>query len=169
MRRKEVLQMIMVMMKSKYKVAQKNLKNILLNLKRIILMYVHTFFIALLWNYFECAFILQGDDSCQEFVLLNIKDDNNEEKDTLEFVNVNNIDELSKDVCIPSNSINKGKKERNQKRITNKKIVKTKGKLPKQHICDVCGNIYKHKHSLDTHMRRHRNEKPFACEYVCLI
>lgn len=30
--------------------------------------------------------------------------------------------------------------------------------------CQICGNQYKYQHALESHMRRHRNEKPFACE-----
>lgn len=38
----------------------------------------------------------------------------------------------------------------------------TKEKRP--HICDICGNVYKLRYALMSHMRRHRKEKPFACE-----
>lgn len=31
-------------------------------------------------------------------------------------------------------------------------------------VCEICGNKYKYQHALDSHMRRHRNEKPFECE-----
>lgn len=30
--------------------------------------------------------------------------------------------------------------------------------------CELCGNKYRYQHALDSHMRRHRNEKPFKCE-----
>lgn len=33
-------------------------------------------------------------------------------------------------------------------------------------VCEICGNQYKYQHALDSHMRRHRNEKPFECELV---
>lgn len=33
-------------------------------------------------------------------------------------------------------------------------------------VCVLCGNEYKYNHSLESHMRRHRNEKPFRCKYV---
>lgn len=33
------------------------------------------------------------------------------------------------------------------------------------HICEICANQYKYRHALETHMRRHRGEKPFSCEY----
>lgn len=36
-------------------------------------------------------------------------------------------------------------------------------------ICQICGNTYKYQHALDSHMRRHRNEKPFECTYVYFI
>lgn len=37
-------------------------------------------------------------------------------------------------------------------------------KSPK--VCDICGNEYKYQHALDSHMRRHRNIKPYQC-MVC--
>lgn len=33
-------------------------------------------------------------------------------------------------------------------------------------VCDICGNQYKYQHALDSHMRRHRNDKPFTCRWV---
>ncbi|KAH8278392.1 hypothetical protein KR018_001550 [Drosophila ironensis] len=33
-------------------------------------------------------------------------------------------------------------------------------------VCDVCGNGYPRKSTLDTHMRRHNNERPYECE-IC--
>ena len=68
------------------------------------------------------------------------------------------------------------------KLIKNKELVKsddddddpesTKFRVRKTHkkdakplkICEICGNTYKYKHALESHMRRHRNEKPFSCE-----
>lgn len=41
------------------------------------------------------------------------------------------------------------------KRVFDKKPMK---------VCEICGNQYKYQHALDSHMRRHRNEKPFECE-----
>lgn len=32
-------------------------------------------------------------------------------------------------------------------------------------VCEICGNTYKYRHALDSHMRRHRGEKPFICDY----
>ncbi|XP_055677674.1 transcription factor Ouib-like [Lutzomyia longipalpis] len=32
--------------------------------------------------------------------------------------------------------------------------------------CEICGNTYKYQHALDGHLRRHRNEKPYACD-IC--
>lgn len=32
-------------------------------------------------------------------------------------------------------------------------------------VCEICGNTYKYRHALDSHMRRHRGEKPFMCNY----
>lgn len=32
--------------------------------------------------------------------------------------------------------------------------------------CPICGNTYKYQHALESHMRRHRNEKPYVCS-VC--
>ncbi|XP_001359871.3 transcription factor Ouib [Drosophila pseudoobscura] len=36
----------------------------------------------------------------------------------------------------------------------------------KVYVCDMCGNSYPRKSTLDTHMRRHRNERPYECE-IC--
>lgn len=45
--------------------------------------------------------------------------------------------------------------------------VSTKGKNSNKplKICEICGNSYKYQNALDSHMRRHRNEKPFSCEF----
>uniref|UniRef100_A0A182M0V0 Protein krueppel n=1 Tax=Anopheles culicifacies TaxID=139723 RepID=A0A182M0V0_9DIPT len=32
-------------------------------------------------------------------------------------------------------------------------------------LCKICNVTYKHKHALETHMRRHRGERPHKCEY----
>lgn len=32
-------------------------------------------------------------------------------------------------------------------------------------VCEICGNTYKYRHALDSHMRRHRGEKPFMCAF----
>jgi len=34
----------------------------------------------------------------------------------------------------------------------------------KSHVCEICGNSYPRKSTLDTHMRRHNNERPYQCE-----
>lgn len=48
---------------------------------------------------------------------------------------------------------------------TARKLVSVKEqKSPK--TCPICGNTYKYQHALESHMRRHRNEKPFVCS-VC--
>lgn len=31
-------------------------------------------------------------------------------------------------------------------------------------VCDICGNKYKYQHALESHLRRHRNDKPFKCK-----
>ncbi|XP_034485678.1 transcription factor Ouib [Drosophila innubila] len=36
----------------------------------------------------------------------------------------------------------------------------------RSHVCDICGNSYPRKSTLDTHMRRHNNERPYQCE-IC--
>ncbi|EDV94880.1 transcription factor Ouib [Drosophila grimshawi] len=36
----------------------------------------------------------------------------------------------------------------------------------KPHVCNICGNSYPRKSTLDTHMRRHNNERPYECE-IC--
>ncbi|XP_036672593.3 transcription factor Ouib [Drosophila suzukii] len=37
---------------------------------------------------------------------------------------------------------------------------------PKLHVCEICGNGYPRKSTLDSHMRRHNNERPYECE-IC--
>lgn len=32
-----------------------------------------------------------------------------------------------------------------------------------QHVCKLCHSSYKYKHALETHMRRHRGDKPYKC------
>uniref|UniRef100_A0A1A9Z853 Protein krueppel n=1 Tax=Glossina pallidipes TaxID=7398 RepID=A0A1A9Z853_GLOPL len=32
-------------------------------------------------------------------------------------------------------------------------------------ICEVCGNKYRYQHALNSHMRRHNNDKQFSCEF----
>lgn len=44
-----------------------------------------------------------------------------------------------------------------------RKVSREDGKPMK--ICEICGNSYKYQHALESHMRRHRNEKPFSCEF----
>lgn len=42
--------------------------------------------------------------------------------------------------------------------------VKRNLKLTKQqHVCKLCNSSYKYKHALETHMRRHRGDKPYKC------
>ncbi|EDV48426.1 transcription factor Ouib [Drosophila erecta] len=36
----------------------------------------------------------------------------------------------------------------------------------KIHVCEICGNGYPRKSTLDTHMRRHNDERPYECE-IC--
>lgn len=64
-------------------------------------------------------------------------------------------------VTVPKNT---ARKNGNSKRNTAKQ-ARAKGEKP-LYICELCGNIFKHNHALETHMRRHRKEKPFSCEYV---
>lgn len=45
-----------------------------------------------------------------------------------------------------------------------KSISSREQKSPK--TCPICGNTYKYQHALESHMRRHRNEKPYVCS-VC--
>uniref|UniRef100_A0A182Q285 Protein krueppel n=1 Tax=Anopheles farauti TaxID=69004 RepID=A0A182Q285_9DIPT len=33
------------------------------------------------------------------------------------------------------------------------------------HMCTICNVTYKHKHSLEIHMRRHRGDRPYKCDY----
>lgn len=32
-----------------------------------------------------------------------------------------------------------------------------------QHVCKLCNSSYKYKHALETHLRRHRGDKPYKC------
>uniref|UniRef100_A0A182K6N9 Protein krueppel n=1 Tax=Anopheles christyi TaxID=43041 RepID=A0A182K6N9_9DIPT len=32
-------------------------------------------------------------------------------------------------------------------------------------VCKLCNVTYKHKHALETHMRRHRGDRPYKCDY----
>ncbi|CAD7092905.1 unnamed protein product [Hermetia illucens] len=64
-------------------------------------------------------------------------------------------------VTVPKNT---ARKNGNSKRNTAKQ-ARAKGEKP-LYICELCGNIFKHNHALETHMRRHRKEKPFSCE-IC--
>ncbi|XP_055548513.1 zinc finger protein with KRAB and SCAN domains 3-like [Wyeomyia smithii] len=42
--------------------------------------------------------------------------------------------------------------------------VKRNLKTPKQrHVCKLCQRSYKYKHALETHLRRHRGDKPYKC------
>nr|WBY54304.1 cucoid [Clogmia albipunctata] len=40
------------------------------------------------------------------------------------------------------------------------------GKKNSPLVCNICGNTYRYKYSLESHMRRHLNEKPFVCS-IC--
>ncbi|XP_065082298.1 myoneurin-like [Ochlerotatus camptorhynchus] len=35
--------------------------------------------------------------------------------------------------------------------------------IKQQHVCKLCNSSYKYKHALETHMRRHRGDKPYKC------
>lgn len=53
-------------------------------------------------------------------------------------------------------------KENGKKVYRVKRMFKEETKPLKE--CKLCGNQYKYQHALDSHMRRHNNEKPFECE-----
>lgn len=53
-------------------------------------------------------------------------------------------------------------KENGKKVYRVKRMFKDETKPLKE--CKLCGNKYKYQHALDSHMRRHNNEKPFECE-----
>lgn len=53
-------------------------------------------------------------------------------------------------------------KENGKKVYRVKRMFKEETKPLK--VCKLCGNQYKYQHALDSHMRRHNNEKPFECE-----
>lgn len=48
--------------------------------------------------------------------------------------------------------------------VATKEAVATQAAGAKSHVCDICGNSYPRKSTLDTHMRRHKNERPYECE-----
>ncbi|XP_017968694.1 zinc finger protein 570 [Drosophila navojoa] len=50
--------------------------------------------------------------------------------------------------------------------VPTEEVVTTHVSTSKSHVCDVCGNSYPRKSTLDTHMRRHNNDRPYECE-VC--
>ncbi|XP_052863208.1 uncharacterized protein LOC128269843 [Anopheles cruzii] len=33
------------------------------------------------------------------------------------------------------------------------------------HLCKICNTTYKYKHALETHLRRHRGDRPYKCEH----
>lgn len=35
--------------------------------------------------------------------------------------------------------------------------------VTQQHVCKLCNSSYKYKHALETHLRRHRGDKPYKC------
>ncbi|XP_062560733.1 uncharacterized protein LOC134225014 [Armigeres subalbatus] len=37
--------------------------------------------------------------------------------------------------------------------------------VQQQHICKFCNSSYKYKHALETHLRRHRGDKPYKCTH----
>lgn len=45
-----------------------------------------------------------------------------------------------------------------------KEIITAPPASNKLHFCEICGNSYPRKSTLDTHMRRHNNERPYECE-----
>lgn len=55
-------------------------------------------------------------------------------------------------------------KENGKKVYRVKRMFKEETKPLKE--CKLCGNQYKYQHALDSHMRRHNNDKPFECEWV---
>lgn len=51
-------------------------------------------------------------------------------------------------------------------RLKRSQIDKSQGQdQQRSHVCEVCGNTYKYRHALEVHMRRHRGDKPYKCEY----
>lgn len=55
-------------------------------------------------------------------------------------------------------------KENGKKVYRVKRMFKEETKPLKE--CKLCGNQYKYQHALDSHMRRHNNDKPFECD-IC--
>jgi len=65
----------------------------------------------------------------------------------------------------------KTKKESTKEKSRSAKKIKTREQPVSSdngttlHICEICANTYKYRHALEVHMRRHRGEKNFSCEY----
>ncbi|KAG4069637.1 hypothetical protein HA402_014660 [Bradysia odoriphaga] len=55
-------------------------------------------------------------------------------------------------------------KENGKKVYRVKRMFKEETKPLKE--CKLCGNQYKYQHALDSHIRRHNNDKPFECD-IC--
>lgn len=64
-------------------------------------------------------------------------------------------DEISEKPLKSSKKEKVVKLKRNSQRIESQQL----------HICEICANQYKYRHALEVHMRRHRGDKPFSCEY----
>ncbi|XP_055319139.1 zinc finger protein interacting with ribonucleoprotein K-like [Sitodiplosis mosellana] len=59
-----------------------------------------------------------------------------------------------------------GSKENTATVRSPKSKTNAKGEPKQPKKCEICGNTYMYQHALESHMRRHRNEKPFVCS-VC--
>uniref|UniRef100_A0AAG5CYK9 Protein krueppel n=1 Tax=Anopheles atroparvus TaxID=41427 RepID=A0AAG5CYK9_ANOAO len=47
-------------------------------------------------------------------------------------------------------------------------VIRVKRNLPnakQTHVCEICNTTYKHKHALETHLRRHRGDRPHKCTH----
>ncbi|XP_055911530.1 zinc finger protein 184 [Eupeodes corollae] len=64
---------------------------------------------------------------------------------------------------IGNNDEEKASKGAHRRGFSRKHKTPPVAKPPK--ICEICGNSYKFQHALNSHMRRHRNERPFNCDF----
>lgn len=127
-------------------------------------------------DYIEASEILEEIEEDDE------KDENQiEETEHLELISEQN--EIEPDIVVEKNVMVSKRRPRGRPRKYDRPIKdkvansnesirrpfsrKLKGptivKPPK--ICEICGNSYKFQHALNSHMRRHRNERPFNCDF----
>ncbi|CAD7092470.1 unnamed protein product [Hermetia illucens] len=124
---------------------------------------------------------LDGECNEQEEYIEEMKDDR---EDAIEKLIIENYEMDDKNICtmrpVKTNKArSKAAANKNKLKVVHAQAITTKPdgttiiryrkNVEEQKplkICEICGNTYKYKHALESHMRRHRNEKPFSCE-IC--